>query len=132
MRLLIGAIATGIILAFLLMSLGEEMTIYTDFQTAAQNPSKTYHVVAEWVEREQSYYDPRRDIFYFKAKDSLGIVRPVIYPDPKPINFEAAQRVVLIGKYQDTAFFAEKILMKCPSKYKEGATSSPSASLSLP
>lgn len=123
MRLLIGALAVGIVLTFMIMSLSDEMTIYTDFQTAQKNPSKTYHVVAEWIDRADSHYDPQRDIFSFKAKDTLGTVRWVHYPDPKPINFDAAQKVVLIGHYQDTAFYAEKILMKCPSKYKDqGAT----------
>ncbi|MEN3040329.1 MAG: cytochrome c maturation protein CcmE [Bacteroidia bacterium] len=119
MRLLIGAIAVAGVLVFLLMSLGDELTIYSDFRTAEKNPSKSYHIVAEWVNREQSYYDPQKDLFSFQAKDTLGTVRWVHYPDPKPINFDAAQRVVLIGRYQDTAFYAEKILMKCPSKYKE-------------
>ncbi|MCX8111863.1 MAG: cytochrome c maturation protein CcmE [Bacteroidia bacterium] len=119
MRLLIAALAIGLVLTLLLINLGEEMTIYTDFQTAASQPSKTFHVVAEWVDRENSYYDPSQDVFHFRAKDTLGTVRWVQYPDPKPINFDAAQRIVLIGHHQDTVFFAEKILMKCPSKYKE-------------
>lgn len=119
MRLLLGALAVGLILVVLVMSLGEEMTIYTDFETARQNPSRTYHVVAEWIDREQSHYDAGQDIFFFRAKDTLGTVRWVLYPDPKPINFDAAHRVVLIGHHRDTTFFAEKILMKCPSKYKD-------------
>ncbi|RMF53905.1 MAG: cytochrome c maturation protein CcmE, partial [Bacteroidetes bacterium] len=48
-----------------------------------------------------------------------GWVARVRYPDPKPINFESAQKIVLIGQYRDSVFYAEKILMKCPSKYKE-------------
>ncbi|MCS7188329.1 MAG: cytochrome c maturation protein CcmE [Bacteroidia bacterium] len=119
MRLLIGAIGVGLLLTFLVLSLGKELTIYTDFQTAAQNPGRTYHIVAEWISRDKSYYDPTSDTFWFLARDTLGAVRWVRYPDPKPINFEAASRVVLIGAYQDTFFHAEKILMKCPSKYKE-------------
>lgn len=122
MRWLIGAVVVGVLLAFLLMSLGEELTIYTDFKTAAQNPSKTFHVVAEWVDREASYYDAQTDRFVFRAKDTLGTIQWVIYHDPKPINFDAAHRVVLIGQYRDTAFYAEKILMKCPSKYKDTST----------
>ncbi|MDW8417108.1 MAG: hypothetical protein RML92_06105, partial [Bacteroidia bacterium] len=86
MRLLIGAVGVALVLAFLLMSLGDELTIYSDFRTAEQNPSKSYHIVAEWINKEQSYYDPQKDIFYFQAKDTLGTVRWVHYPDPKPIN----------------------------------------------
>ncbi|MCS7296871.1 MAG: cytochrome c maturation protein CcmE [Bacteroidia bacterium] len=128
MRLLIAALGVGLALTLLLMSLGEELTIYTDFRTAAANPTKTYHIIAEWVERELSYYEPQKDAFYFRARDTLGNIRWVMYPDPKPINFDAAYRVVLIGQHRDSIFYAEKILMKCPSKYKE---EKPTSSLPL-
>lgn len=123
MRLLVGAVAVGLLLALLLWNLSGELTVYADFQTAAANPGKTYHVVAEWIDREQSYYDPAQDAFWFKARDSVGHTSWVRYPDPKPINFDAAHKVVLIGHQQDTVFYAEKILMKCPSKYKEERSS---------
>jgi cytochrome c-type biogenesis protein CcmE len=119
MRLLLGAAVVGLLLGLLLYSLSDELTVYADFQTAAAHPGRTYHIVAEWVDREQSHYDPAEDAFWFRAQDSTGQVRLVRYPDPKPINFESAQKVVLIGQQRDTVFHAEKILMKCPSKYKE-------------
>ncbi|MCS7161840.1 MAG: cytochrome c maturation protein CcmE [Bacteroidia bacterium] len=118
MRLLVGAVAVGLLLAFLVLRLGEEVTIYTDFRTAQTNPHRTYHVIAQWVQREASRYDPQEDAFWFWAQDSLGTIVRVRYPDPKPVNFEVAQKVVLIGHYADSLFLAEKILMKCPSKYK--------------
>ncbi|GIV24943.1 MAG: cytochrome C biogenesis protein CcmE [Bacteroidia bacterium] len=119
MRLLVGAAAVGLLLALLVYNLGQELTLYTDFRTAAAHPGQTYHIVAQWVEREKSYYDPAADAFWFRAQDSTGWVAQVRYPDPKPINFESAHQVVLIGQYRDSVFHAEKILMKCPSKYKE-------------
>lgn len=119
MRLLLGAVAVGTILALLILQLPKEVSLYTDFQTAAQKPGTTYHVVASWIRREDAFYDPAQDVFWFWAQDTLGTVRRVRYPDPMPINFEAAQKVVLIGYAQDSLFIAEKILMKCPSKYKE-------------
>lgn len=119
MRLLIGAVAVGLLLSLLLLNLREEITTYTDFATAAAHPRRTYHVVAEWVDRENSYYDAAEDFFWFRAQDSLGHATWVRYPDPKPINFEAAYKVVLIGSFRDSVFHAEKILMKCPSKYKD-------------
>ncbi len=111
--------AVGLLLALLVYNLGQELTLYTDFRTAAAHPGQTYHVVAEWVNREKSSYDPAEDAFWFWAQDSTGWVARVRYPDPKPINFESAQKIVLIGQYRDSVFYAEKILMKCPSKYKE-------------
>ncbi len=121
MRLLIGAGVAGLLMAFLLLSVGRELSVYADFQTARANPGKTYHVVAQWVERERAYYDAAADAFWFRAQDSVGQVYWVRYPDPEPVGFATAQKVVLIGSMRDTVFEAEKILMKCPSKYKEEA-----------
>lgn len=119
MRLLVSAVAVGLLLALLVYNLGQELTVYSDFRTAAAHPGQTYHIMAEWIEREQSHYDPVADAFWFQAQDSTGYVVQVRYPDPKPINFESALKIVLIGQYRDSVFHAEKILMKCPSKYKE-------------
>ena len=52
-------------------------------------------------------------------QDTLNRVELVRYYDPKPTNFEQAEKVVVIGGYEEGAFVAEKIIMKCPSKYEE-------------
>jgi len=41
------------------------------------------------------------------------------YSGVKPLNFEHAKQVVALGKYNksDKIFEADKILVKCPSKY---------------
>ncbi|GIV43287.1 MAG: hypothetical protein KatS3mg035_0410 [Bacteroidia bacterium] len=33
--------------------------------------------------------------------------------------FERSEQIVLTGKYSDDGFYADKILMKCPSKYND-------------
>lgn len=119
MRLLIGAVGAAILMGLLIYQMGQKVSLYADFSTARAYTSKEYHVVASWIERQKAYYNPQEDAFYFYAQDTLGNKMWVRYPDPKPINFETAARVVLIGKVQDTLFHADKILMKCPSKYKE-------------
>jgi cytochrome c-type biogenesis protein CcmE len=43
----------------------------------------------------------------------------VHYHGTKPDQFDEAYHVVAIGKYQDTAFEAHKLLIKCPSKYEQ-------------
>lgn len=121
MRLLVAAGVVGLLLALLLLNLGKDLTTYTDFQTAARQPGHTFHVVAQWVEREKAHYNPTEDAFWFRAQDSLGHTTWVRYPDPEPVGFATAHKVVLIGSMQDTVFLAEKILMKCPSKYKDEA-----------
>jgi len=39
---------------------------------------------------------------------------------PKPLNFEHADQIVLLGKYspERDIFEADRVLVKCPSKYR--------------
>ena len=50
-------------------------------------------------------------------KDESGKVKKVIYSRPKPNNFEQADRLVVIGELRNDVFYADEMLMKCPSKY---------------
>jgi cytochrome c-type biogenesis protein CcmE len=43
----------------------------------------------------------------------------VVYRNPKPADFERSEQIVIIGNVQKDIFVADKILMKCPSKYTE-------------
>ena len=51
-----------------------------------------------------------------------GDVMPVVFAGVKPGNFDEAEKVVVIGKYQEGAFHANQILVKCPSKYDDMAS----------
>ncbi len=42
----------------------------------------------------------------------------VVYYGVVPGNFDQATSVVLIGKPEDSSFVADKMLVKCPSKYQ--------------
>ena len=59
--------------------------------------------------------------FTFDLQDGSGKLVKVIYPKPKPANFEQAVSVVAIGHYDGVkgAFMADDMLVKCPSKYQE-------------
>ena len=43
---------------------------------------------------------------------------PVVYRGIKPGNFRDAISIVAIGRFQDGRIEAEKLLVKCPSKYQ--------------
>jgi cytochrome c-type biogenesis protein CcmE len=43
-----------------------------------------------------------------------------VYRSTKPQDFDKSEQVVVVGKMQNGTFAAEKILMKCPSKYENG------------
>ena len=59
------------------------------------------------------------NLFTFYMIDKEGISQQVIYADAKPQDFERSEQLVITGKSQDGVFYAEQILMKCPSKYVE-------------
>ncbi|MEO0474098.1 MAG: cytochrome c maturation protein CcmE [Bacteroidota bacterium] len=95
-------------------------SIYTDFAYAKES-GRQVHVVGKWVNRDQSIYDPTTDVFSFYLQDTLQQVQRVLYNDPKPMNFDQAEKVVIVGAYDQNKadFIADKIVMKCPSKYEE-------------
>ncbi len=122
-RNLLALLAIGVFIAVLAVSFADNVSIYTDFAAARKQAAVNtadVHVVAQWVRREEAQYDPSTDCFRFYLQDSTGSQQLVHYYDPKPANFEQADKVVVIGKYdaQRQAFVAEKMLMKCPSKYQ--------------
>lgn len=59
--------------------------------------------------------------FTFDLQDSTGAMIKVVYPKPKPSNFEQAVSIVAIGHYDSASgvFMADDLLVKCPSKYQE-------------
>ncbi|MCL1851950.1 MAG: cytochrome c maturation protein CcmE [Peptococcaceae bacterium] len=54
----------------------------------------------------------------FELKDDDGTVAEVVYKGLKPDNMDQSDGVVVIGKFDDDVFQANKILVKCPSKYE--------------
>lgn len=116
-RTLFLIILTAIFLAVLMVNFATQSSQYTDFKTA-KGSGEEVHVVAQWTKREQAHYDPQKDQFTFFLQDTLGNEVLAVYPDPKPVNFEQAEKIVVTGKFQGDTFLAEKILMKCPSKYE--------------
>ena len=57
----------------------------------------------------------------FDLKDTEGKLVKVVYAKAKPANFEQAISIVAIGHYDQasSAFLADDMLVKCPSKYQE-------------
>lgn len=54
----------------------------------------------------------------FSVTDPKGSRMRIVYPHPAPANFAQASHVVAAGCYQDGAFHASQLLVKCPSKYQ--------------
>ncbi|MEM6262950.1 MAG: cytochrome c maturation protein CcmE [Bacteroidota bacterium] len=116
-------VAAAIFLVALGVNFASNTSSYADFVTAKES-GKRVHIAGEWVNRDQASYDPEADLFKFYVQDSLNNIELVHFFDPKPNNFDQAEKVVLIGGYDklssgNMAFVADKIITKCPSKYEE-------------
>ena len=110
----------ALILAFLALGLttfSSSMTPYVTFDEA----EKSVRVVQVMggLEKGSSRYDTATKTLFFNLVDlETKKVLPIAYRDVKPANFEEAVSIVAIGKYQKQEFQAEKLLVKCPSKYQ--------------
>lgn len=104
--------------ALLFMNFGQQVGGYMDFAQAADTGSKA-HVVGVWVKDKPMTYDREQNLFSFYMRDEQGNERLVHYANPKPANFEEAEKVVLNGYAKGDVFVAESILVKCPSKYND-------------
>lgn len=109
-------VTAAILMVVFGVSLSKNLSSYSTFETA-KSTGKTVHIAGEWVDRGKSI--ETENLFQFFVKDSLGAVEMVHFNDPKPNNFEQAERIVLVGGYEQETFVADKIITKCPSKYGE-------------
>ncbi len=57
--------------------------------------------------------------FSFTLVDDNNKEQKVYYNEPMPPDFARSEKVVVIGSYQGENFVANKILLKCPSKYQD-------------
>ncbi len=113
----IGAV---VVLGFLVLGLStftKSMTPYVSFDEA-RSSRRTVQVMGA-LEKGTSRYDIASKTLHFNLVDpKTNAALEVTYRDVKPANFEEAVSIVAIGRYQDGAFHAEKLLVKCPSKYQ--------------
>ena len=58
--------------------------------------------------------------FVFTLQDeNTGETMLVRYRGMKPDQFDSAYHIVAVGKYREDTFYADKLLIKCPSKYEK-------------
>lgn len=117
-RTIIGLVLLVGFTSLLFLNFGQQVGGYMNFAQAEDTGARA-HVVGQWVRERGSEYDPQRNVFSFYMRDDAGVVRKVEYANPKPPNFEDAEKLVVEGRPSGDAFVAEHILVKCPSKYND-------------
>lgn len=122
------AIAVGIAVIISTSGDASSYVCFAEAKTLAQDgDDDKVHVVGQLPksasgEIEGMQYDPTTDPNYFRflLVDEKKETQEVIYYKPKPADFERSEKVVVVGAMKNGHFEADKILMKCPSKYQEG------------
>ncbi|HUM03250.1 MAG TPA: cytochrome c maturation protein CcmE [Thermoanaerobaculia bacterium] len=113
----IGAVVVLAFLALGLSTFTKSMTPYVSF-AEAKSSKRTVQVMGA-LEKGSSRYDSDAKTLHFTLVDEkTRTPLPVTYRDVKPANFEEAVSIVAIGRYEEGSFHAEKLLVKCPSKYQ--------------
>ena len=111
--------AIGIIAAFIIFSVmmfRDSLTPYVTF-AQAKNTSGNVQVRGVLASEKISLIDNGKMV-QFALRDEVGETVTVLYRGTKPDGMEQATSIVAIGRYQNNQFVAEKLLVKCPSKYQ--------------
>ena len=117
------AVAIGIII-----STAGDASTYVNFnqahEMAATGNNTSIHVVGQLKKDTDGHIvgihnSPDNLSFSFILVDEKGKEQEVFYNEPMPPDFTRSENVVVIGGYQGDNFVANKILLKCPSKYQE-------------
>ena len=77
--------------------------------------------VAGFPDHQAATFDPSSGMFMFSIEDEAGDVMNVHFDGVRPGNFDQAEKIVVIGKYENEILNASQILVKCPSKYDDQA-----------
>lgn len=122
-----GIIVIAVAVMIIIITAGDAST-YVTFSKArsmAENGNnKKIHVVGQLkknIEGKIVGLKPGKDKLsvFFTMIDNEGKEQRVYYNEPMPQDLIRSEQVVVIGSYKDDLFIADKILLKCPSKYEE-------------
>jgi cytochrome c-type biogenesis protein CcmE len=90
---------------------------YSTFNEAKKTGDNV-HIIGKWVMQDRAVNGDNS--FTFFMQDTTQQVTQVRFDDPMPGNFkEAAERFEVGGQFEGNVFVADRILMKCPSKYNK-------------
>jgi cytochrome c-type biogenesis protein CcmE len=112
----------------IIISTSNDASTYVTFEQAYQMASNgnkaNIHVVGDLKKNDDGLVlgiKSGEDLvsFSFTMVDENNTEQVVYYNQPMPQDFTRSEKIVVIGSYSGDKFIAEKILLKCPSKYQE-------------
>ena len=124
---IIGLIVIAIAIA-VIVSTGQSASSYVSFEKAysmsSGGDSESIHVVGELKKNSNGSVvgvNPSSDMLSvnFVLVDDNQKEEIVYLNQPMPSDLLRSDKVVVIGGYKNDRFVADKVLLKCPSKYEE-------------
>ena len=112
--------AALILLVIAILSLSDDLfSPYVTFQYTQQHPGKYVQVIGKREKTAAVKHEASG--FGFTLNDEKGNKLDVYHNGIKPANFEHTEQVVVLGKFSadKKLFKADKVLVKCPSKYQK-------------
>jgi cytochrome c-type biogenesis protein CcmE len=103
---------------YALLSQGNIVQPYVSFEEAKKMTGTVR--VAVFIDQKTRTYDHETGALEFMAKDHEGTVCKVrLNPNfVPPAGFEQTPAAVVIGRYRNGIFEADRMFLKCPSKYE--------------
>ena len=96
----------------------DTVTPYVGIAEARQSKSNVQVKGLLDKEAEPPHMEGQEFVFVLQDEETKETM-PVRYHGMKPDQFDQAYHIVAIGKYREGAFHADKLLIKCPSKYEQ-------------
>jgi cytochrome c-type biogenesis protein CcmE len=124
---ILGIIVIAVAIMIIVSTAGDASSYVTfkeAYTMAEKGKATKIHVVGTLKKNEANEIvgiEPGEDklSFSFVMLDENQEEQKVYYKEPMPADFLRSEQVVVIGSYNNDLFIADKILLKCPSKYQE-------------
>ena len=119
-KLLLFVVALVFVIVAIFALSDDMFSPYVPFEKAKASPGKLVQIIGS-LDQSQKVIHTEKD-YTFTLKEKGDTIR-VVHRDLKPMNFEHAEEAVVLGRYdtQNKIFVAEKVLVKCPSKYEKAS-----------
>lgn len=113
-------IVVGILIAAVI-GVFNATTTSVGFDEAFEKAGTEFKVSGTLDATQPIIYDPEVDhaLTVFHMTDKFGKTQKVNLRKPRPQGIERSESIDLYGKVIDGEFYADEMLMKCPSKYNE-------------
>ena len=122
-----GIVIIAIAVMIIIITAGDASTYVTfreAIKMAADGNNKKIHVVGQLKKDNEGNVqglqvtEDKLSVSFLMI-DNENIEQKIYYNEPMPPDLQRSEQVVVIGSFKEDVFVADKILLKCPSKYQE-------------